>query len=502
MSGTLVQLVAKGDEDIYLTDDPQITLFKTVYRRHVKFSIEEIPQKFKTRLGFGNMASCTIGKNGDLVHRVHLIIKFPAIPNFTNNDGSLDDITTFAWVRKLGFAMIERVELEIGGEIIDTHFTDWFNIFAEINGYTIYPDYNKMIGDYPELYNFTNGKEPFQLFIPIEFPIFRFIGLAFPIIATHYTDVNIHVKLNDFDSCHIINPSHYIQMTDPIVNFKRFEYIEQNVLGHNICGIFNYFDPITRRMYYLKLSHFNISEIISGLQTDSFYITGQTTGYKALPSTQPPKAYSQYYKPLTPNFNDAFLLVNYIFLDKDERARFLKGSFEYLIEKTMKTDFVTITSGNALPRVNLYNPCKYISWVVQQSFINDSKDYFNYTDSYKYDTKGKQIGNDIVNNETILFNSNERISNRDVKYFTCMEPYNYFKLSSNGIHIWSASLNPLMLQPSGSCNMSRIQDVNIQMQMKSSIQINNIEYLNFKCYGVCDEILRIDNGLAGVIFKE
>jgi hypothetical protein len=42
MNGSFVQLVAKGDEDIYLTEDPQVTLFKMVYRRHVNFSIEEI----------------------------------------------------------------------------------------------------------------------------------------------------------------------------------------------------------------------------------------------------------------------------------------------------------------------------------------------------------------------------------------------------------------------------------------------------------------------------
>ena len=44
MGGGLMQLVAYGAQDVYLTGNPQITFFKVVYRRHTNFSMESIQQ--------------------------------------------------------------------------------------------------------------------------------------------------------------------------------------------------------------------------------------------------------------------------------------------------------------------------------------------------------------------------------------------------------------------------------------------------------------------------
>ena len=74
MGGGLMQLVAYGAQDIYLTGNPQITFFKTVYRRHTNFSMETINQTFNATVEFGKKSSCTISRNGDLIHRGYLSI--------------------------------------------------------------------------------------------------------------------------------------------------------------------------------------------------------------------------------------------------------------------------------------------------------------------------------------------------------------------------------------------------------------------------------------------
>lgn len=84
MTGGLLDLIAKGHEDIYLSDDPNITFFKMVYRRHTNFSKDELDLNFNSKLTFGKEGYCKISHYGDLVHRLVLSIKLPQIDIFYN----------------------------------------------------------------------------------------------------------------------------------------------------------------------------------------------------------------------------------------------------------------------------------------------------------------------------------------------------------------------------------------------------------------------------------
>ena len=72
MGGGLMQLVAYGAQDIYLTGNPQITFFKVVYRRHTNFSMEAILQTFNGSLASAASQTATISRNGDLVGRMYV----------------------------------------------------------------------------------------------------------------------------------------------------------------------------------------------------------------------------------------------------------------------------------------------------------------------------------------------------------------------------------------------------------------------------------------------
>ena len=73
MGGGLMQLVAMGAQDVYLTGNPQITFFKVVYRRHTNFSKECIEQTFNGSLSAGvGTLNCTLSRNGDLVQEIYL----------------------------------------------------------------------------------------------------------------------------------------------------------------------------------------------------------------------------------------------------------------------------------------------------------------------------------------------------------------------------------------------------------------------------------------------
>ena len=74
MGGGLLQLVAYGAQDVYLTGNPQITFFKVVYRRHTNFALESIQQTFNGSVAYGSRVTATISRNGDLISRAYLML--------------------------------------------------------------------------------------------------------------------------------------------------------------------------------------------------------------------------------------------------------------------------------------------------------------------------------------------------------------------------------------------------------------------------------------------
>jgi hypothetical protein len=110
MSSGLIQLVSYGKENLYLSGDPQITFFKIAYKRYTNFSVEAIEQIVNGDFAFGNNLSSTIAKNGDLITKMYIKCDV----SLTGTDGK------FAWVNKLGHALLEEIELLIGGSKIIT----------------------------------------------------------------------------------------------------------------------------------------------------------------------------------------------------------------------------------------------------------------------------------------------------------------------------------------------------------------------------------------------
>ena len=116
MGGGLMQLVAYGAQDIYLTGNPQITFFKVVYRRHTNFSMESIQQTFNGTVSQGGRQTATISRNGDLINRMYLEFLSTVDENAVN----------------AGHSNIDNIELEIGGQRIDRQFGHWMEVYSEL----------------------------------------------------------------------------------------------------------------------------------------------------------------------------------------------------------------------------------------------------------------------------------------------------------------------------------------------------------------------------------
>ena len=186
MGGGLMQLVAYGAQDIYLTGSPQITFFKVVYRRHTNFAMESIEQTFNGSVGFGNRVTCTVSRNGDLVHRMWLQADVTLL-NAANATNAYND--------NMGHQLIDNVELEIGGQRIDKHYADWLEVWSELTVSSEHASgYATMVGDALASGNGGNNTPASHtLYVPLQFWFCRNPGLALPLIALQYHEVKVNL---------------------------------------------------------------------------------------------------------------------------------------------------------------------------------------------------------------------------------------------------------------------------------------------------------------------
>ena len=185
MGGGLLQLVAYGAQDVYLTGNPQITFFKVVYRRHTNFALESIQQTFNGSVNFGQRVTATISRNGDLISRAYLVMTC---------------VNRSEAVPYLGLRAIKSAEVEIGGQKIDKHYSDWMYIWNELS---------LPVGKKEGYYKMVGGKgsvdDTNKMYVPLEFWFCRNIGLALPLIALQYHEVKVVIEFDTAENCSINN---------------------------------------------------------------------------------------------------------------------------------------------------------------------------------------------------------------------------------------------------------------------------------------------------------
>tara|TARA_Y100000817_G_scaffold248830_1_gene201031 strand:- start:3534 stop:4856 length:1323 start_codon:yes stop_codon:yes gene_type:complete len=222
MGGGLMQLVAYGAQDIYLTGNPQITFFKVVYRRHTNFSMELIEQTFNGSVSGGSRVTSTISRNGDLVHRLYT--------NYDPAACAASDSTDIS-VNYLSYQMLKTVELEIGGQKIDKLYNHWliaqhelftpnqscsFPVLADGGSYAtavpiepgatdggeiaLRPTKEQAMAFLCKCGKLKDVKER-SAWVPLPFWFCRNVGLALPLIALQYHEVKVIIELAQDADC-------------------------------------------------------------------------------------------------------------------------------------------------------------------------------------------------------------------------------------------------------------------------------------------------------------
>jgi hypothetical protein len=182
----------------------------------------------------------------------------------------------------------------------------------------------------------------------------------------------------------------------------------------------------------------------------------------------------------SPSLN-ASLYVDYIYLDTDERRQFAQVQHEYLIEQLQYTGAETVSTGAVKSKLALNHPCKELVWVVQPDGNAPAE----------FDLAGAQT----VTSAKLQLNGQDRFAERPGAYFNLVQPYQHHtNIPSVGIYVYSFALNPEQHQPSGTVNMSRID--NATLQLTTGLGVGGSGSL--KVFAVNYNVLRIMAGMGGL----
>jgi hypothetical protein len=437
MGGGLLQLVAYGAQDMYLTGNPQITFFKVVYRRHTNFAMESIEQSFNGNNNFGSSVSVLITRNGDLINRIYYSAK---IKNGTTKTTSASASNGVALVPYFGQRLLKTIELEIGGQRIDKHYSEWLYIWNELSLSPGKKDgYRLMVGgDSKNRSIFLGPDDNYEVYVPLEFWFCRNVGLALPLIALQYHEVKINIT--------------YASAVEMVDNTST-----------NFCDLAD--DG--------RLLADDGTTIIN---KNNSQLAGTASGLK---------------------LEDVSMWVDYIFLDTDERRRFAQLSHEYLIEQLQFPGSDTIlasTDPNNTKGVRMVfnHPCKELIWTVHGT--NTGTYWNNFSDN---DKNVYVIGENPVLRAKIQLNGNDRMTERKGSYYSLVQPYQHHdnvpSLYNNGINVYSFALKPEEHQPSGTLNMSRIDTavLSVSSSIAGTISVYAVNY----------NVLRILSGMGGLAYS-
>jgi len=541
-----MQLVAYGAQDIYLTGNPQITFFKVVYRRHTNFSMEAIEQTFNGTADFGKRVTCTISRNGDLIHRVYLQVTLPSVEN-----GGVSS-AYFRWVNYVGLFIIKAVEVEIGGQRIDKQYGDWLNIWNELTQEAGHQaGYDNMVGNSANLTGTAlSGTEATTLYVPLQFWFCRNPGLSLPLIALQYHEVKINVDFRPKNECYVSTRSSMGGCGSGSSQLDVF--CVPSLESASLYVDYIYLDTDERRRF-AQVSH---EYLIEQLQFTGDESTVNTNVKVKLNFNHPCKEliwvvqrddvvklnWNQWN-----NYTDQFDLDTGATIDTTTGMPHGGGMasvmtnvegdtdvFPYVMNQSNDPEFLSylsdlgLNSGNAHNNANVGNGSGapgsgshtssmvaplhggYGSAGMFPSGFGPGANVNNLapTDFAALTTAAegsdhagfgpRNAGRNPVVRAKLQLNGHDRFTERLGSYFNLVQPYQHHtNIPPTGINVYSFGLKPEEHQPSGTCNMSRIDNATLQLQLTPHAAMGS----KIRVYATNYNVLRIMSGMGGLAYS-
>ena len=460
MAGGLMQLVAYGAQDVYLTGQPKVTFFQAVYKRHTNFAMENIQQTVNGTPSNSGRVSVTIARNGDLVGNMYVRLQPTQVASA--NLTSTNTNTDMNWVAERAIA---AVELTIGGQRIDKHYQTWFRLYAEVFlGESDKINYGKMCSSSCPTADATNVN---SVYLPLLFFFNRNPGLYLPLIALQYHEVRL-----DFD------------LTSYFTN-----YFGSSAQVFEVWANYIYLDTEERRRFAQK-GHEYLIEQVQHTGGDSITATGGNPNSQTirLSFNHPVKELIWCYQNTAAtafnsmwNFSTSCANVN---VTCAASPLLVPGGLPHAIGAPRLFSNILVSGSGFAPVAYTSN----LYWVEEGSSNVAAS-------SVALGVQMCEVG--PLYNFKVVLNGQDRFKEQTGKYFNQYQPFLYHTGTPYpGIYVYSFALQPEEHQPTGTCNFSRIDNAQVAINMKS-----NYTTPLQKMFAINYNILRIQSGMGGLAFS-
>lgn len=444
--GGLLQLVATGKQDLFLTGNPQMSFFKMVYRRHTNFATESQPMYFDGTPNFGQRITCLIPRRGDLLGKVYLDVTLPQIRDTNGN--------ILSYTNSIGYALIQEITFEVGEQEIDRQTGEWMELWTQLTTPTSQRDaLNELIGRV-EPYNPPSlipgpSSEGLRLLIPLQFYFCQNPGLYIPLLALQYSPIRINITLRPLQQLFWVPPppppatqelwkpacTISVDCTSQIVNMM-------------LWGEYVYLDVEERRMFVSNSHEYLIEQV---QWTPPYSLTAQqTTATISVDFNHPQK--------------------EFIFVAQRDEMINRNEWFNY-----SNLAIGEITPAAIMPYLNSNSPAGRL---------------------------------DLIANAKLQLDGYDRFMARGPQYFRLQQPYDHHTTTpvNSFIYNYSFALRPEDAEPTGTMNASRIDSIVWQINMNPVLSNPTIPAwqqrgnCRITVYGHNYNVFRVINGFGGVLF--
>lgn len=567
MGGGLLQLAAVGLLDTYITGNPQITFFKSVYRKHTNFAIDLRKITFDGSISFGQTLHAKIHKGSDLLHKMYIQAKLPKI----EKNVTTDNFVAFRWLNWVGHKFLKRTKFLLNGAEIDNYTGEWQHIWNELSQKPGQKEaYAEMVGNVPGLTQISSVKgdgtlktftDEYTIYIPLLFWFCKSPGFALPLISLDKTDVQLDLEIEKFDnliwateeSSTSIRTSTGSEVFPTISNALNdvclyAEYIE---LGYDEKRRFRN----SEHQYLIEVVQEKGSQNFTGTTTNSktsgsFDLTFQFPVKELIWIVQPDqfkdKSWSQSRGGMQHfNFSDRYdysgftgtpsskfghgmiggrhnnMLMSFPGVKLPFQSDVLEPNFSISDLTTTNNFNTSLISLNKTTNADTAKLSGY-NFVSKYHFTNTSvskytdksvENFIGTSGAIKFDDPNNptnQEPNGIWSNTNlnlslihpgenpiatarIQINGSNRIEYMDGFYFNTIQPYGCHTNSpAVGINVYSFSIDPEDINPTGQCNFSRIDQANIDFTFST---ISQQRSMTMRVYALSYNLINIKNGI-------
>lgn len=478
-----------------------VNVFDTNYKTQYQYSSYSLTQNIE----FKNILNTYLNSfySNAVYYNNYLFNKKKDLMNLLKTNSEL--YYRFAWVQKIGLALIEECTLTIGGQVIDRLNSDILNIWYEL---TLNLDkqliLDKLIGNIDQLTSYnSNKKDAYTLYVPLPFWFYNNTGNALPTIGLRYHDVVINVKFKELSKCCYfealedklfdninINDKIHIKNISLLIDYVYVDQIEREKFGRNEL---EYLIEQNQILTYKNINTQSFNQVLTftnPVKEIMWILQDQETlnNYKL---------WSDY------NYINIFKFSN-VTQNIDSSGNILL----YFVIKSnaKKGDKIIITHSRFYNgKYNIINVDNN-NIIVKGIFIQDDSGYIEIINSV-FNNKNISINdnsNHTIETAQIKVNSINITDKLDSIYFSKVQPWKYHtNIPDCGIYLYSYSLKPEDYQPSGHLNMSLLTLNELEVKLNDNYYnriIMNRDTVSLKVFARSLNIFRVTKGMGFLEF--